>query len=266
MKDLLEKLSKKQIIWMSSSFIALLFTVIIPLLKPNLPIVVTIILMFIAQIASCFFFPIIVGYYIDKEKAKTDFGAINSFYQDFSEGGIIRVYKDREQSQQEDNGLTALKEALYEHKNGVIKLVGVSLRVFFNPTSPFYNCVEEVCRKSIANNSIKIEVLISSENAPETINRGKIESPNQNPTTIVSDIRSTKQQINLLNARYNSSPIICKEYTQAPYCTAIIFPDKCFISQNLLCERAPVKLPLIVFRKDSHGYEVIKDYFDYLYK
>ena len=266
MKDLIDKLSKKQLIWMCVSFIALLVTVIISILKPQMPTIVTIILVFVSQLASCFFFPIIVGYYIDKEKAKNDFGVINSFYQDFSEGGIIRVYKDREQSQQADNGLTALKSAFAEHQKGTVKLIGVTLRVFFNQTGPFYDYIEDLCQKSNSNNSIKIQVLINSEDAPETVNRGNIESPNHNPSTIITDMRSTKQQISLLNIRSNSNAIEYREYNQAPYCTAIIFPDKCFISQNLLCERAPVKLPLIIFKKDSHGYDVINDYFNYLWK
>jgi hypothetical protein len=225
----------------------------------------TILLLVVTNLSACFFFPIIVGYFTDKENRKNDFGIINDFYQDFSEGGIIRIYKDREESKRSDNGLSVLKNAFAEHNSGEIKLIGVTLRVFFNQTGPFYDQIESLCKKSISNNTIKISALINSETAPETINRGNIESPNQNPTTIVSEMQATKSHIELLNTRTKSNAITCREYDHAPYCTAIIFPDRCFISQNLLCDRAPVRLPLIIFRRESHGYEVINNYFNYLW-
>lgn len=262
----IEKISKRQVVWLVISFCCILIACIISVAVPNVPLIVTILLIVLTQLSSCFFFPIVVGYYIEKEKAKEDFGIINSFYQDFSEGGIIRVYKDREASENvNDNGLVAMKKAFDEHDNGEIKLIGVSLRVFFSQTGPFYPSISKLCEKSKDNYSIHIKALINSETAPETINRGKIESPGLDPPTIINEMRTTKSHIRILNSNLMQPAIECKDYDQAPYCTAVIFPEKCFISQNLLCKTAPVKLPLIIFRKGSHGYEVINDYFDYLW-
>ena len=261
-----ERLSIKQILWISISFLIIAIATILTFAVKDLSITWAIILIILTQLASCFFFPIIVGQSIDIEKEKRDFGAINSFYQDFSEGGIIQVYKDREQSTRSDNGEVALKKAFEDHESGEVKLIGVTLRVFFNQTGPFYNNIESLCIKSKVNSTIGIKALINSESAPETINRGDIESPNQSTPTIITEMRATKQHINRLNSLIGKQTIIIREYDQAPYCTAIIFPDKCFISQNLLCDCAPVRLPLIVFRKDSHGYEVLNRYFEYLWE
>lgn len=262
----IESFSKKQFMWLCASFILLMVLVIITIAASEISLFWKIVIVLLTQAASCFFFPILIGQFIDREKSERDFGIINNFYQDFSEGGIIRIYKDREPSAREDNGENALKKAFEEHSQGEVKLVGVSLRVFFNQTGQFYNNIDALCKKSETNTTIKIKALISSENAPETINRGKIESPGATIPTIITEIGATKQHIARLNNLAKLNPIDVKEYIQAPYCTAVIFPDKCFISQNILCDTAPVKLPLIIFRSGSHGYDVINSYFEYLWK
>ena len=257
--------SKEQLISIALSFIIMAVSVIVTCVVTQLSLFWTIMFIILTQISSCFFFPIIVGQIIDKEKAKRDFGVINSFYQDFSEGGIIQVYKDREASDRSDNGEAALKRAFEEHDSGEVKLIGVTLRVFFNQTGPFYSNIEKLCAKSMTAPSIELKALINSENAPETLSRGKIESPNIDPPTIKIEMRATKQHIFRLNEKTRKEVIHVKEYDQAPYCTAIIFPNKCFFSQNLLCDTAPVRLPLVVMNRESHGYTVVNSYFDYLW-
>ena len=261
---LIDKLSRRQLLWVSLSFIVMAVTSVISAIIA-LPLFWTIVAIILSEVSSCFFFPIVVGQMIDQEKSEHDFGVINNFYQDFSEGGIIQVYKDREQSSRADNGETALKRAFEEHVNGEIKLIGVTLRVFFNQTGPFFNDMESLCIKSKILTSIRIKALISTEDAPETINRGNIESPGEPIPTIITEMNATKQYVSRLNSKAGNQIIELRDYSQAPYCTAIIFPDKCFISQNLLCDTAPVRLPLIIFRKESHGYKVINDYFEYLW-
>lgn len=222
----------------------------------------TIALIVFTNLASCFLFPIIVGQYTDKYLKKKDFDIINDFYQDFSDGGIIRVYKDREKTERKDNGEDALIKEFSQHKSGEIKLVGVSLRVFFNPTKlTFYAPITELLRLS----SVKIKALISADDAPETINRGKLESQDVIPPTIITDMQATIDNIRILKNKYGERQIEGRRFKEAPYCTAIIFPEKCFFSPNILCKEAPARLPLIVFRKGSHGYAVINDYFEYLW-
>ncbi len=226
-------------------------------------IIFTLILIIMTNLASCFLFPILVGQYTDKILKKKDFDVINDFYQDFSDGGIIRVYKDRERTIREDNGENALIKEFNQHKNGEIKLVGVSLRVFFNPTKlTFYGPITEL----LNNPNVQIKALINSDEAPETKNRGELESPNLSPPTIITDMQATVDNIKLLKNKYGNNKVEGKRFEEAPYCTAIIFPEKCFFSPNILCQDAPVRLPLIVFRKGSHGYDVINKYFNYLWE
>lgn len=228
--------------------------------KGNL--IFTITMIILTNLSSCFLFPILVGQYTDKYLKKKDFDVINEFYQDFLDGGIIRVYKDRERSEREDNGENALIREFINHKSGEIKLVGVSLRVFFNPTKlTFYGPITELLKFP----QVKIKALINSNEAPETINRGVLESPDVEIPTIITDMQATIDNIKLLKSRYGDDKIDGKRFMEAPYCTAIIFLEKCFFSPNILSQEAPVRLPLIVFRKGSHGYNVVNDYFDYLW-
>jgi len=98
------------------------------------------------------------------------------------------------------------------------------------------------------------------------MNRAKLETPDRlNDPLIKIDIKSTIASIQNLNRLYGKGSVEYNLYLSAPYCTAVIFPDKCYFSPNLLSQVAPVRLPMIVFGMNSHGYEKINYYFDYLW-
>lgn len=218
----------------------------------------------IATVSSSIFFPLLVGYFYDKfkEEGESIWGAIK----EFSEGGILRVYKNREESEDKENAVNDLKKAFSEHRKGKIKMMGVSLRVFFNPVGPFYQSVSNICKLHKDNNKVGIQALVCDPNSPEASNRAKIETPRGGYPGIEKDINLTICSIQNLNERCGSVTIKYGYYSSAPYCTLIIFPNKCYFSPNILATDAPVRLPMIVFFAESHGYKKLEQYFEYLWK
>jgi hypothetical protein len=188
-------------------------------------------------------------------------------FKDFSEGGILRVYKDRERSNNPENAENDLKTAFKEHNNGEVKLIGVTLRVFFNTAAPFYQDITEIVRRAQVEKSIKIKAIISHPDSYEVAARAEIEEPistDLKDSLIVREISGFVKNVHNLNNSYPRHDVIDFHYCMsAPYCTAIIFPDKCYFSPNLLCKTAPVRLPMIIFKAGSHGYLVINEYFEY---
>lgn len=248
------------------SFFLLVIAGILTFLAPRkLPWIIFIIIL--AQFSASIFFPIIVGYFHEKFKEREAEETIWRVFKEFSDGGILRVYKNREESKFKENALIDLKKAFDEHRNGKAKLVGVSLRVFFNQTGPFYPSIANICDLHKIKESIIVQALVCDpNNNPEVMNRAKLETPDRlNDPLIKIDIKSTIASIQNLNRLYGKSSVEYNLYLSAPYCTAVIFPDKCYFSPNLLSQVAPVRLPMIVFGMNSHGYEKINYYFDYLW-
>ena len=219
----------------------------------------------LGTISSSVFFPLAVGHITDELREKREGPILHRYNEELRKGGILNLYRDRETyDDQTFDGEKDLRNAFESHKQGNIKLIGISLRVFFPEPSTFYRNIENICKLSKDSLNLKIHVLISDPESPEVSNRYARES-DSGESTIVEDIKLTKKQIQNLNAKY-SNPIIFGYYSSAPYCTLIIFPDKCYFSPNILSIKKPVKLPLIVFSGKSEGYEILNDYFDYLFE
>ena len=102
-------------------------------------------ILFLAQIGGTILFPILVGYFYDKIKRDHDVETIWTVFKDLSDGGILRVYKDREENVYEQNALLDLRNAFENVRDGEIRLVGVSLRVFFNEPGPFFRSIYKLC-------------------------------------------------------------------------------------------------------------------------
>ena len=214
-------------------------------------------------IGSTIFFPLMLGFYLDHLKEEKECTLIWAIFKEFYEGGILRVYKNRFKNNNEENGENDLMNAFINHKNGEIKMVGVSLRYFFHETAVLYNPIKDLCEAQ--NNNVKIKALVSHPYSIEVTNRAKDESPkNIDYPPIRPDIDLTARSIANLNAKYNS-PIDYGYYDSAPYCTFVIFHDKCYFSPNILSNDRPVLMPMIVFDKNSYGYTKLNDYFDILW-
>lgn len=221
----------------------------------------------IAQIGSSIFYPMVVGYFYERMKYNEGVETVWNVFRDLSDGGIIRFYMDREESGRPQNALLDLRNSFNTHRKGEIKLIGVSLRVFFNQAGPFYKSIYKLCDLAKDVESIKIRALISHPDSPEVFNRTKIETPDQLENPLIKiEINSTIVSIENLNKDFKNTPIDYGYYKEAPYCTCIIFTDKCFFSPNILAKDPPVRLPMIVFQKNSNGYKKLEQYFDHIWK
>jgi hypothetical protein len=222
----------------------------------------------LATVSSTVFFPLIAGYYYDKLREKQEGESIWRVFKEFSDGGILRVYKDREENEDEENAVADLRKAFEGHHEGKVKLVGVTLRVFFNQAGPFYRSITTITNLHKVDDKVRIRALVCDpNNNPEVVNRARIETPGRlNDPLIKIDIHLTIASIQNLNKKYGSDAVEYGGYSSSPYCTLIIFPNKCYFSPNILSADAPVRLPMIVFNEKSHGYKVLNQYFDYLWE
>ena len=76
-------------------------------------------------------------------------------------------------------------------------MIGVSLRVFFNPTGPFYQAINTVASHK---NEVHLKTLLLHPKSPEASDRAKVESPSISPPLIEQDISLTVANINHLHA------------------------------------------------------------------
>ena len=249
-----------------SSLFLLVFSAILSKCAPD-AIEWDLVTIILATVSATVFFPLIVGYYYDKFKEKQEGESIWRVFKEFSDGGILRVYKDREEGEDEENAVSDLRKAFEAHYEGKVKLTGVTLRVFFNQTGPFYRSITNITNLHKVNDEVGIQALVCATNSPEVFNRAKIETPDRlNDPLIEIDIHLTIASIQNLNKKYGSTAIEYGYYSSAPYCTLIIFPNKCYFSPNILATEAPVRLPMIVFNAKSRGYKRLEQYFEYLWE
>lgn len=254
------------LIWFVVSIIAMIISVLLSVFATNVQFWVVIAIL-LSQASSSIFFPIVVGYFYDNLKEREAGDAIWQVFKDFSEGGIIRVYKDREVGDNPDNAELDLKRAFENHSTGEVKLIGVSLRVFFNQTGPFYKPIRLVGQRAQNESSIRVMALVSNPDSPEVACRAEIETPHMLEEPLIErDILTSIANMQHINDQLSREVIEFGFYSSCPYCTLVIFPGKCYYSPNLLAKIAPVRLPMIIFRSGSHGYEKLSDYFNYLWE
>ena len=90
------------VFWLSFSFIAMILSVVLSIFMAN-NILAVIIAILISQAASSIFFPIVVSYFYDKFTEEERGDAIWRIFKEFADGGIDRVYQNREESDNLDN-------------------------------------------------------------------------------------------------------------------------------------------------------------------
>ncbi len=252
------------LIWLISSMMLLVASVILSVFV-NTIVIWEVIAILLATLSSSIFFPIVVGYFYDNIKERESGDVIWQVFKDFSDGGIIRVYKDRETSKNPENAEVDLRDAFGNHKAGDIKLIGVSLRVFFNQTGPFFPSILDLSSHLHTDKNVMIKALVCNPNSHEVKCRADIETPNMKEKLIQSDIMISIHNMQHLNEQFTLPIVEFGFYDSAPYCTLVIFPGKCYFSPNILAQSAPVRLPMIVFREGSHGYKELNEYFEYLW-
>ncbi|MFI1170501.1 hypothetical protein [Streptomyces melanogenes] len=218
------------------------------------------------SLGSAVLFPILVSFSYDRLKEKWLGDEVWRIFNELSDAGISRVYKDRELSPRRDNAQTRLSEEFRSFENGEILMMGVSLRVFFNPLGPFYRDIETMLRET--GGRVRIRAVVCDPANPDVPVRAAIEEAGRSPehtSQLERDIESTR--VTVAGLRATMGPHVdLRLATSAPYCTTVIFPHVCYYSPNLLAPKAPVGLPMILFRSGAHGFKMIQASFEYVWQ
>jgi UDP-2,3-diacylglucosamine pyrophosphatase LpxH len=224
--------------------------------------------------------------------------SIHNLQSSLLNGGIEAVYPNRGGSSEK-----ALQDAFRAHTNGEVRLTGASLRLFLAPGLHFYYYVQELLQRQSAGSISVRAVMCSPDYNRELPVRSFIEEFGPNgehprvhplnwaqPLTfdfaefeatffaqhgavsrtgktlrVIHDLQSTRVGIEALRgvAQGAANQITHRETRYAPYCTAVIFPDRAFYTPNLLCATVPVDLPMMVFEAGSDAYEKLAEYFEF---
>ena len=225
----------------------------------------TVISIILQALGAAILFPILVSFSYDRLRERWLGDEVWRLFAELSDAGITRVYKDRENSAVEDNAQARLAKEFRDLGVGEVRMMGVTLRVFFNALGPFYDDIESMLKTS--DGRVNIRALISNPLSPEVIYRANIEEPHRDSarkSQIERDIESTVATASHLSREFGSR-IRMRFFMPAPYCTVIIFPDVAYFSPNILAPKAPVRLPMILYRSSSHGYRMIESSFEFLW-
>ncbi|SDE37693.1 hypothetical protein SAMN05216270_119113 [Glycomyces harbinensis] len=217
------------------------------------------------SLGAAIIFPILVSFAYDRLRERLLGDEVWRLFAELSDAGIIRVYRDREFALGRDNAQTRLSEEFLSQKQGEILIMGSSLRVFFNPLGPFYRDIETILNSS--NGNIEIKAIISRNDSPSIQDRIAVEQPTLPPDEKPQHDRDCDSTISAVRKIATSigPNIALKRVMPAPYCTAVVFPGIAFYSPNMLSTEVPVRMPMILFRAGSHGYNMIKSQFEHLW-
>ena len=217
------------------------------------------------SLGATILFPILVSFAYDRLRERWLGDEVWRLFSELADAGIVRVYRDREYAEGRDNAQTRLSNAFAECKSGEVCMMGPTLRVFFNPLGPFYADIAEMLRNG--NGKVTIRALIDRADSSAVADRVAIEEPTLEPGEMPQTQRDAESSIAQAKALINTvgPHLEIRRFLQAPYCTAVIFPDIAFFSPNLLAPVVPVRLPMILFRSGSHGYNMAKASFEHLW-
>jgi hypothetical protein len=219
----------------------------------------------LAALGSAILFPILVSFAYDRLRERWLGDEVWRIFSELADAGIVRVYKDREFVEGRDNAQTRLAEEFQAMESGTIYMMGPTLRVFFNPLGPFYHDIEKLMRS--ANGKVTINALIQRNDSAAIAERIRIEEPDLADPRKAQGLRDADSTVGTIRSMVNQlgPQVSLRRFMTAPYCTAVIFPKIAFFSPNILAPVVPARLPMILFRSGSHGYEMLKASFDYLW-
>ena len=242
------------------SVFLLLLSIVIAAYNPQPSTILTIFIILLSQLATCILFPLLVGYYMERYREKRDGDTLMQYFDELSEGGIMRVFKHRKPGSQ---GFEDMKRKFETHTEGEIKIIGVTLKTFFSSYGLILTHIQNSLTKYP---NIKIKALLCDEKSPELNNRGEIENSMDGQINMQNKILTITKEIDKLINERKLTNLSYRKYMEAPYCTAVIFPDMCYFSPNILSKSDSINLPFFVLKKGSEGYEKIDKYFDYLWE
>jgi hypothetical protein len=248
------------------------------------------------QIGGAFFFALSVGWIVDRLQKKQGFSVLWQLSQEFRKAGVMGFYSDRE-----DDAEKTLEEAIEKNHNGDVLIAGASLRYFVSVGGHLYGKINGMLTNE--QNNVNFRVLYCKpEDNHELPVRSFVEDFSQDgifplkldfdwnmtiidtfkdfektffkkyvfdsssKTRVINDLESSRIGIEKLKSAIKEpNTISYREFSVAPYCTVVIFPDRVFYTPNLLCREVPVNMPMIVFHKSSDVYMKIEQYFKFLW-
>jgi hypothetical protein len=166
-----------------------------------------------------------------------------------------------------------LKNHLFTIEKGTIRLLGISLRVFF------IERYDETINQIIMNENLKFEVLLLDPNSEQALIRAEIEEEkfytddkNYKVSNLFQEIHLSKSNIDRINEKFpgknEEERIQFRFYPTSPYCTLILFDDACYVYQNIFNQWTSEKrtqLPLFKYFQGSEGYKKYREHFDYVW-
>jgi hypothetical protein len=211
-------------------------------------------------------FPILVSFAYDRLRERWLGDEVWRLFTELSDAGICRVYKDREATLNHDNAQSRLRAEFLSTEAGDIYIMGPTLKAFFHRLGPFNHDIETMLRN--ASGRVKIHALIERADSQAVKDRTEIEEPSLAPGDKAQTERDAESSVATVRSmvRTLGPHIELRRFMQAPYCTAIVFPEVAFYSPNLLAPEVPVRLPMILFRVGSHGYNMLRASFNYLWE
>jgi hypothetical protein len=227
--------------------------------------VATVIAVSLQTLGSAILFPILISFTYDRLRERWFGEEVWRLFTELSDAGIARVYSDRELTTGHDNAQVRLADEFRSLERGSVLMMGVTLRVFFNQLGPFYRDLCQMLRD--ADGRVAIQALICDPDSAEARQRADIEEPNRSPgdkPQILRDIESSVATARNLSKEVGEH-LTLRQFTPAPYCTAVIFPHVAYFSPNILAPEAPVRLPMVLFRSGSHGYKMVHASFEFLW-
>lgn len=251
------------------------------------------------QIGGAFFFALSVGWIVEKLRNAQGYSVLWEFSQEFQKAGILAFYSDRK-----GHAEKVLEEAFEKHRKGDVLIAGASLRFFLASSGHLYPWIQKMLQNEDNlvniralfcspenNHELPIRSFVEEFNQDATFSRhsdfdwkGKItfsikefeskffdehgiNAPQEQKLRVIEDLGSTRIGVRALKGTATHTPnfISHREIRFAPYCTTVIFPDRAFYTPNLLCTEVPVNMPMIIFHKNSHAYEKLLQYFEFLW-
>ncbi len=189
------------------------------------------------------------------------------------EAGIVSIYPDRRGKAVDD-----LRAKLESVEEGTVRMIGATLRVFFNPGPDFSDIIHRIVNTKP---KVKFQVLLLNVNSLQALYRSEAETVGgsfkddedyRNRSAQYLESESSRIQINSLNKSVKSRepPIEVRYYDTAPYCLLVMFNDVCYTSQYIYgdpnTQVQTVKLPLIKFKEGSNAYSKFKWHFDFVWR
>lgn len=146
----------------------------------------------------------------------------------------------------------------------VVRLIGISLRDFFNK-GPFYTSM----KTRFGSKPILVQALLLDPHSEQGKLRSEREDPGLPPSSLYTDVRSSLKYIVRLNS--TGTEVQARLYRGAPSCFVVLTEDSAIVEQYHYGSEDPGdtilggRVPVLEFHKDSSMYSALFEHFRYMW-